>query len=670
MSDGRHSNGRFLAVLKERYQITADPLSDFSTGTAQAFVTLDGFGSSTPLVALIVDPSIPCRLDALRALKGIETPGLMTLVEYGVVDWPPYSRKAMALIYERPLGGRIMAAMTSDFARIDGSELMKKVIVPIAGAMRQLAKHGLAHRAIRPTNMYWATAERQAIVLGDCAAAPPAFDQPTVVETIESALAHPAGRGNGSAADDLYAFGASMFILLQGRGPVSSLNAQDLIRSKITEGSFAAIVRAETIPIHLIEMIRGLLTDDPKSRWTQAALDEWIAGKRRPASQSRIEKRAVRGFEFIGVEYFSVRELAIAFCGHWDAAIPVVASGQLEQWLRRALAAEDMADAVGKAVDNAKGSPLERSLADDALLCRVCLILDPLAPIRLRAASVVPRGIGAMLAVTVANGTDVNAIARVFRREVQKAWLDTREPSDGDIELDGKLKLMAEYLAKPTLGNGIERVLYALNESMPCQSPLVAKEFVIDIRNLLPALDIAAKAANSKKAWPIDRHVAAFIGARTTFDIERQMSEIADSSSERSVLGMLNLLATLQWRLGPKALGGLAGLVAGLVKPILNGYHSQRRRRDLERNLEEPAGRGDLVAMFRLLDDPDERAKDRVGYDQASREWHHMADRIDQIDRDLSNHDDKAADAARRASALISMGLALATVVALAVMKQ
>ena len=99
----------------------------------------------------------------------------MTLVDYGVVDWPPARRKVMAAIYERPLGGRVMADISGEIKRVEDNELIKKVIIPVAAALREMGRHNLTHRAIRPTNIFWATPERESVVLGDCATAPPGF---------------------------------------------------------------------------------------------------------------------------------------------------------------------------------------------------------------------------------------------------------------------------------------------------------------------------------------------------------------------------------------------------------------------------------------------------------------------------------------------------------------
>src|SRR5579871_5939575 len=148
------------AILKDRYHIyPGSALPDYATGTAQAFAAEDTRGAGgKPLFALLVKPGIPYRADALRILKGIESPGLMTLIDYGVIEWSPINRKVMAVVYERPMGGRVMSDIDGEFRRVEDNELIKKAINPIAAALRELGHHNLTHRAIRPTNMFWSNA--------------------------------------------------------------------------------------------------------------------------------------------------------------------------------------------------------------------------------------------------------------------------------------------------------------------------------------------------------------------------------------------------------------------------------------------------------------------------------------------------------------------------------
>ena len=668
MANGQQKGAGTPAVLKDRYNIyPGQALPEFATGTAQAFGAEDMRAISKPMVALLVKPGIPYRAEQLAILKGIETPGIMSLVDFGVIDWPPIHRKVMAIIYQRPLGGRVMTDMDAEFRRVEDNELIRKAVKPMAAALHELASHNVTHRAVRPTNMYWATPEKETIVLGDCVTSPPGYDQPLAVETIESALCHPAGRGNGFSSDDLYSLGASVLMLLLGRNPLSGMPPHEITRQKIVEGSYQVMAGNERVAIQLIEMIKGLLSDDPRTRWTQDSLDQWLSGKRLTTVQSKIEKRAARGFTFMERDYFSVRELAIAFCANWDQAVAYVSDGRLELWLRRSVDAKEIANSIAMAVNTAGFASADKRIAGDMMLCKVCLILDKLAPIRYKSVAAFPDAIGSLLAVTIAEGGNVSPIADALLREVQKTWMDTREYTPDNAVLDAEFRTARGFLEKgQTIGNGIERVLYEMNESIACQSPFTADDFVLEIRDLLPALNATAKKAEGK-AWPVDRHIAAFIGARTTFDIDRNMSEIADSTPEKSTLGMLNLLAILQWRQGQSQLYGLTSWVGGLVQPIINGYHNRQKRRDLEREVPRLVRQGNLIDLSRLLDSAEERVRDQQGFEEACAEYRDTQREIKEIEGTLHDRDETVAKTAQQVAALVSVSLALVTVLVLLV---
>ena len=667
MANGPQRGAGTPAVLKDRYNIyPGQALPDYTTGTAQAFGVEDSRGLSKQLFALLVKPGIPFRAEAARILKGIESPGLMTMVDYGVVTWPTTRRKMMAVVYERPLGGRVMPDIASEFRRVEDNDLIKKAINPIAAALRELNSQGVTHRAIRPTNIFWRTAERDSVVLGDCVCSPPGYDQPMVVETIESAMCHPAARGAGTNADDLYAFGASALMLLLGRNPLATMPNPEILRSKIVEGSYQVMAGSERVPIQLIEMVKGLLSDDPRNRWTQDSLDQWLGGKRLPQVQTKIEKRAARGFTFNDRDYFYARELAAAFAANWDAAVTQISDGRLELWLRRSLDLKEAANAVALAVNSSGFVSSDKRIAGDLMLCRVCLVMDRLAPLRYRTMAVMPEGIGTLLAVIMAEGGEVRPVVELFLREAHKLWVEAREYTPEAADLDAQFREQRTFLERSSMGNGVERVLYEMNESIPCQSQYVIDDFVLEIRELLPALNGTTKRPDAK-AWPIDRHVAAFIGARTSFDIERQMAEVADPNAQKSMLGMLNLLAMLQWRQGQAQLFGLTSWVGGLVQPIINSYHNRQKRRDLEKEIPKLVRQGNLIDLARLLDNAEERGRDQRGFEEAVDDWREAARQIKDIQNGLDNRDEEVAKTAQQVAALVSVGLALAAVVVLAV---
>ena len=156
---------------------------------------------------------------------------------------------------------------------------------------------------------------------------------------------------------------------------------------------------------------------------------------------------------------------------------------------------------------------------------------------------------------------------------------------------------LRNYIKDPSMGAGIERCVYELNEWQPCMSPLIESQYIMEVKGILPALDVASKTANNK-LWPVDRHVAAFLRARYAKGTGSQIDAMNDPRPDRATIGMLSVLAIVQWRLGPEALHGLASWVGGLMNPVINSYMNRNKRRELEKELPKLVRKGNLAELY------------------------------------------------------------------------
>jgi len=269
-----------------------------------------------------------------------------------------------------------------------------------------------------------------------------------------------------------------------------------------------------------------------------------------------------------------------------------------------------------------------------------------------------------LLSEALADGSDVRIIAEALMREVPKAYFGTREAYSPENSLmEAPYRDQKAFLDRVTIGNGVERVLYEMNDGVPCLSPFVSDDYVLDIRDLLPALNATAKKVDGK-SWPIDRHIAAFIGARANFEVDRQMADLTQPDANHAAMAMLNLLALIQWRLGQGGLQGLATWVGVLMQPAINSFHNRERRKSIEKEIPRMAREGSLVELSRLLDSPEERSADAHGFMEARAEWVAAQREITDIEEGRSNSA-KAIRFAQQLAALISMIIALITVVLL-----
>lgn len=658
-------------VLRDRYTIRSnEPLADMSTPNAEAFVAADKRDPKRPLFALICRPDLPVRVNVMRALKGMQGAGQMQLVEWGPMNWPPAGRQCMTVVYERPTGKRLMANLRSECRRVDEYAITPKVVEPLVSAIRELTSRGITHRAIRTTNLFFMDESGDRIALGDCVTAPPAFDQPLVFETIEAGMANNVARGSGTYADDLYSLGVTLVFLLLGRNPVANMDDETILKMKIQQGSYNTLVGDERLPLAFVELLRGLLCDDAEQRWDIEALDLWLSGRRLSPLQPRHEKRAARGFPFNGKEYFNGRELAAAMARNWDAAIPPVLEGKLELWLRRAVEDKERAQAVADMVRVVLNGGGERRAVTDQMLCKVLMLLDPTAPIRYKGFNAMPDGVGTALAAVMAQKSDTRLVAEVILREVPKLWFEARKFYSPDNSLmEGNFRELKGYLTQTGMGFGLERCLYEMNDALPCQSPLIGEEYITELKELLPALNASAGKMGGAKQWPVDRHVAAFMGARARSDIDRNLLALSDPDQGKSFLALLNLFAVFQYRLGPEQLTALAAWIGTLASSAIAGYHSREKRKELEKELGKLVRRGSVVEIYNLLENPGERDKDENDFAWAQAQYQAAEDEIKRVQNNEEDRQSEATRIGKQTAAVTGILVALITTSIVVILK-
>jgi hypothetical protein len=615
------ASGSYI-IVRDRYTIYCDrPLSSLDMPNAAAFEVTDRKQEGRPLYALICKPEMLPRVAAMRALKGHEMAHMLHMVDWGVAEWPPIDRKCIIVIYHRPMGGRLMDSMSSTAKRIPDHMFPKMVIKPLADALLELAQKGITHRAIRPDNLYYMDEARTNIVLGDCVTSVPACDQPVALETIESGQCIPTGRGSGTYADDMYAFGGTLLMLAIGRNTLHGVPDSEIIRRKIKDGSYSTLVSEERMPVSLIECFRGLLTDDNELRWKAENIELWLAGKRMSPVQARAEAQAQRAFKFADSEYHSIRPLAYAMYLNWDKALSVLSDGSLEIWIRRGLELNDLADAIAATIKNSRALPGVQKDQEDVTLCRVLMVLDPRSPVRMRDFRIALEGFGGALAVATLAKQPLQPYSDFISRELWRHWVASQTKYNADnSNFETMFKDLRGYMRDQNSGAGIERCVYELNEWMPCLSPLIAGQYVMEMKGILPALETVSKAANTKM-WPVDRHVAAFMRARYAKGVSTQIDAMNDPQPDRATIGMLSVLAIVQWRLGPETLFGLAGWAGGLMGPVINAFHNRLKRKEIEREMPKLIRKGNLAEIYNYLDNPEERQRDAEGFSWAKAEY-------------------------------------------------
>ncbi|HYH38440.1 MAG TPA: serine/threonine protein kinase [Azospirillum sp.] len=640
--------------LAERYEIVpSSALPGLNSVNANAFAARSLRGKGTEPFAVICYGAVPPRADVVSTFANVDNPAIMKLFDWGVVDWPADKTRRYCMVFEKPAGRRLMNSLAEPIEPMPEEQLTRQVVQLVVSALKELSSRGVVHGAIRPTNLFYRDVASGTLMLGEAVTAPPGFGQPVLLETIERGMAMPSGRGNGTIADDLYSLGAMLLILLLGRNPVAGVDDEVLIQTKIERGSYPALVGQMRLPLGIGEVIRGLLVDDPKQRWTLNDLDLWLSGRRLSPKQPQIPKRAARPMEFQGQDYWYCRTLSRAFGRNPVAATPVIESGELDKWLRRSMSDEIRADAVANAIQTASSG--KGGTATDRLVSRVCMALDPPSPIRYRNKAVLPDGVGPALAEAFLRGESPQSVAEIISNQLPMFWVNVQNDFKPEfVPLVHAFDQLRAFLDRTAPGLGLERVLYEANPAMPCISPLVAAQYPVTPADVLRALDWTASGGERSKD-PVDRHIAAFFAARHKRAEEILYGQLAASVEPmRRVIAMLTILADVQVRTGTEPLPHLCGWVVALLDPAIRRFHNRPHQEEVRRQADAAAHNGRLAELLKIVDDPDSLRRDKAEFEAAQIAYREANAEIERLRQTVGDRDGIIESTGRQVAAIAS----------------
>ena len=656
---GDQAAGRSGPVLiNDQYLVDVNtPIIELDTPSAKAFAVRDRRDQDKQLFALACTPGLPTRMDLLRKLfqEGID--GLLPIAAWEVVYWPPINQHTVIVIYQRPLGGSVLSAIEKGEFRINEYEIQGTFIEPVFSAIKEMDALALSHREIRVENLFFLDKERTKVVLGDCVTCPPGFDQPILYETIERGMASPAGRGSGSISDDLYALGVTIAALFLRDKMPNYKTMEALLTAKIEQGTYSALCGKQKIPNTFLEPLRGILRDETGERWAGLEMEMWISGKRQTPLQRKATPKSDKPFLFMDEDYYNPRSLAHAFTLNVKEGAEAIKTPEFENWLRRKLGDGDLADEVNAVVAAALHNEGSIRGSNDFLVTKTSIMMDPVGPIRYKGLSFIPSGFGRLLAVELLRRNSMQVGAEIIAQNISGLWYSqTTELARDETSLEfqsvfGKMKSLLQINSP---GFGIERCLYELNNSLPCLSPLIVEQSVIYIDDLLPALDNIADTTN-KKQRPLDRHVTAFIAARFRERIAPHLKALAEPRDSTFVIGMLSLMAYLQWKLNVEPVYALTSWVGSQLAPAVKTYNSRSTRRKIEQDMPRVIRQGSLPELFDLIDNAEKRRLDTEQYAQARFEYATAEGQIQEIEDGELSTPESAVEMGQKFAAMTSV---------------
>lgn len=597
-------------LLKERFEIIfASPQPEHDTNGAKAYKVLDRITPQRELFALICSNQTAPRLSLLPYYKSIEHSNVLKLVEYGTVITPPQNTRNLALIYQTPAGPRVSDLKNLPSFR-KNAESFKHLFFSLLNALEVLKSYGIVHRAIRSDNIYFKDSSCSEIVLGDCLAAFPAFHQPNAYETIESLMADREGRGDGTDRDDAYAVGVTALSLLYRKELLPTATAPEVLRLKLKKTSYSVLSAEDKMPNPYVNLFKGLLHDNPELRWTYIQAYNFLDGKPNSFGLGGNTEAPKKSLIINGEKYYTPISLVVAMQNTVDEAVDLIRNGKLLDWVRSGLEDEKLYTQMEKLI-KADGT----SLPPQILVAKVCILLNPSAPIKVNNISAFPSGLSKSIFYTIKNQAPLTAYTDFFAYDLIKLWYNeqssSRSPSNA-----AEFKT---YISRRDYGYGIERIMYDFDNDLPCISPLLGDEFVISAPQILKALD-NAYAAKKISAAPYDKTIIAYLRCKLGKKIDTILSELNSTKPTTQISALLHLYSNIQSKFGPAQLPHLAQWLINYSLPLIKSYHNIKFQKYLEREIIKYAKDGHLMDLYGLLESDEARNSDLRQYTQALKE--------------------------------------------------
>lgn len=591
-------------------------LTQFDHQYAKAYEATDSHNPTRSIYAMVLENTLPYRTDAMEEMVGSPIPSAVDLIGYGTVHCSHLGESRMVVFLQRPQGTTLADIIKSQ-GRIHEHRVTDSVLQPIIRSLLAMRDREIpvSHGHIRPENFYMG----EEPTLGECYSAPCGTLNHYLYEPPERAGATPLGRGEANDKSDAYALGVLAFECIYGLDKIRSLSREEFTRLSMEIGTYNLFASNREFSDMYQDFFRGVLTDNPNERWGLDQLQQWLSGKRFNMIAPSAPKEASRAFDFRGEHFFSRRLLAHMFQTHWRDTVKEIRNLRLERWAEMSLHRPEMAERIERALRIAGEASNERAVND--MMTRVISILDPTGPIRTVSFALRPDGIGPLLAELTQenNPTDLNYLLTCIDTDVSNYWADLDNFNKTvDQQVLWKLQRVKSFLKSRAFGFGLERVLYDLNPSLPCQSDLLRPYHVTTAQEALKVLDAMAKNLAPDTSF-MDRHLAAFVGSKIDLAKEVRLLDLQTipKLADNPELVVLKILARVQARYERLQLVGLATWAAMRIEKMLDEIHNRVTRKELKLELKRLAQSGQLADVLSAVVNREIAVRDHEGYAKA-----------------------------------------------------
>ena len=147
ISSNRYEGPEIALGRAGRALISSDrPLPEYDSPHAKAYHAVSRVDNTRTVIALVCEPNLPPRFDAMSRLRGFHLPGLLKVQDWGLVSWNQQGERRFVVILDRPSGTRVFPNLQLSMKPLSEDIIVTGFLQQVMPVLREMQQRNVTHR--------------------------------------------------------------------------------------------------------------------------------------------------------------------------------------------------------------------------------------------------------------------------------------------------------------------------------------------------------------------------------------------------------------------------------------------------------------------------------------------------------------------------------------------
>lgn len=443
-----------------------------------------------------------------------------------------------------------------------------------------------------------------------------------------------------STAADIYALGMTAFYALTATEPwMNYSDIEEFNKTRFERTIYKLLLNShKKISEYYKLFFKGTLHEDINSRWNAQDVFDWLNGKvsKAPVFSSIVDNR--NSITFNDHHYTTLKSIAYGMFCHNNIALQFLQEDKLFKWVKRFYEHQVNINDIYSEIKSINRHNINLL---NLWLSKLLSKLDPQGSIRYNSLSITAKSIPDVLYYCMVT-QKMSIVNRIMEIIHEQYWIVNDDVNFANTLNQNEALLILNISNKYSIKSHIysyERITYSINIHAPCASPILSSEYVMNLDDLLHALDKLA--AKNPKQFDIDRHIIAFAAAKLNLykEDEIQLLKKVSNLFNNNLICGLCILNIAQQCAREINISKLCSVLTNKIIRLLNRHlHNVQTKNDFAKALDEASKSGQLSKVIHVLSNQNQFIHDHNGYNNALRNIRAIKHQIHELNLSNANN--------------------------------